>query len=54
MKAGTVLSIEDSDLKPPYNRISLQNSRNAIERVEQACARSHPGTQAGIHGGVSH
>jgi hypothetical protein len=43
MKAGSVLSIEGTDLKPPYNRISLQNSRNAIERVEQACARSHPG-----------
>jgi hypothetical protein len=43
MKAGSVLSIEGTDLKPPYNRISLQNSRNAIERVEQVCARPHSG-----------
>jgi hypothetical protein len=39
MKAGSALSIEGSDLKPPYNRISLQNSRQAIERIEWACAR---------------
>ncbi len=40
MKAGQLLSIEGTDLKSPYNRIFLENSRNAIERVEQACARS--------------
>jgi hypothetical protein len=38
MKAGSTLSIEGSDLKPPYNRISLQNSRQAIERIEWVCA----------------
>jgi hypothetical protein len=42
MKAGGALSIEGTALKPPYNRISLQNSRRAIERAERACARSHP------------
>jgi hypothetical protein len=42
MKAGQALSIEGADLKPPYNRISLQNSRQAIERIERTCARSHP------------
>ncbi len=42
MKAGKELSIEGTDLKPPYNRISLQNSREAIERIERACTRSHP------------
>jgi len=38
MKAGSALLIEGSDLKPPYNRISLQSSRQAIERIEWACA----------------
>ncbi len=47
MKAGKMLSIEGSDLNPPHNRISLQNSRKAIEPIEQACARSHP-SAAGI------
>ena len=42
MKAGSVLAIEGSDLNAPYNRISLQNSREAIERIERACGRSHP------------
>ena len=42
MKAGSVLAIEGSDLEAPYNRISLQNSREAIERIERACGRSHP------------
>jgi hypothetical protein len=42
MKAGSALSIEGTDLKPPYNRISLQNSRQAIERIERACGRLHP------------
>jgi hypothetical protein len=39
MKSGGALSIEGADLKAPYNRISLQNSRKAIERIEHACAR---------------
>jgi hypothetical protein len=42
MKAGSALSIEGTDLKPPNNRISLQYSRKAIEQIEQTCARSHP------------
>ena len=42
MKAGSALSIESTDLKPPNNRISLQSSRNAIEQIEQTCARLHP------------
>lgn len=42
MKAGKVLSIEGTDLTPPYNRISLENSRKAIEPIEQICARSRP------------
>jgi hypothetical protein len=40
MKAGSVLSIEGGDLEAPYNRISLQNSREAIERVERVCGRA--------------
>ena len=42
MKAGSALSIEDTDLKPPNNRISLQNSRKAIEQIESTCGRSYP------------
>ena len=42
MKAGSAILIEGTDLKPPYNRISLQNSRQAIERIERACGRSYP------------
>ncbi len=42
MKAGHVISIHGSHLQPPYNRISLENSRNAIERIEGACARPYP------------
>jgi hypothetical protein len=38
MMAGSALSIEGSDLKPPYNRISLQSSRQAIERIEWMCS----------------
>ena len=44
MKAGKVLTIEGADLKPPYNRISLQNSRKAIERIERACGRPSAAT----------
>src|SRR5262249_17765709 len=40
MKAGSSLSIEGANLAPPYNRIALQNSRQAIERVEWMCAGS--------------
>jgi hypothetical protein len=40
MKAGSAVSIEGTDLKPPHNRISLQNSRKAIERIESGCARA--------------
>jgi hypothetical protein len=42
MKAGQALTIEGTGLEPPYNRISLQNSRQAIERVERACSRLYP------------
>jgi hypothetical protein len=42
MKAGRMVAIQGTDLKPPYNRIPLENSRTAIERVEQACVRSLP------------
>jgi hypothetical protein len=38
MMAGSALSIEGSDLKPPHNRISLQSSRQAIERIEWMCS----------------
>src|SRR5215475_7714537 len=42
MKAGSAISVQGSHLQSPYNRISLQNSRKAIERIEWACARSYP------------
>jgi hypothetical protein len=42
LKAGSAVSIEGSDLKPPYNRISLENSRSAIDQAERACARGYP------------
>jgi hypothetical protein len=42
MKSGQTISIQGSYLQPPHNRISLENSRKAIERVERACARSYP------------
>jgi hypothetical protein len=42
MMAGSALSIEGAKLEPPYNRISLQSSRQAIERVEWMCAGGAP------------
>jgi hypothetical protein len=42
MKAGSWLTIEGTNLAPPYNRISLQSSRQAIERVEWMCAGGPP------------
>jgi hypothetical protein len=39
MKAGSALLIEGTELKPPYNRVPLQNSRQAIERIERTCMR---------------
>lgn len=42
MKAGHVIAINGSHLQSPYNRISLENSRNAIERIEGACMRPYP------------
>lgn len=42
MKAGGAISVEGSHLQPPYNRISLENSRKAIERIEWACSRPYP------------
>lgn len=43
MKSGHMILIQDSRLQSPYNRISLENSRAAIERVEGACARPFQG-----------
>src|SRR6516225_11373394 len=42
MKAGSALSIEGTDLEPPNNLISLQNSRKAIEQIELTCGRLQP------------
>jgi hypothetical protein len=42
MKAGSTISVEGSHLQPPYNRISLENSRKAIERIEWVCSRPYP------------
>jgi hypothetical protein len=42
MKAGSAISVQGSHLQAPYNRISLENSRNAIERVEGVCERPYP------------
>jgi hypothetical protein len=42
MKSGSALSIQGTDLKAPNNLISLQNSRKAIEQIEQTCARLRP------------
>jgi hypothetical protein len=42
MKAGDMVLVEGSHVQAPYNRISLENSRKAIERVEWVCARPYP------------
>ena len=42
MKAGSMVSIQGSHLQAPYNRISLENSRKAIEKIEWVCARPYP------------
>jgi hypothetical protein len=42
LKAGSAISVQGSHLQAPYNRISLENSRNAIERVEWVCERPYP------------
>ena len=39
MKSGHMILIQGSHLRSPYNQISLENSRTAIERVEEACDR---------------
>jgi hypothetical protein len=39
MKAGSAISVQGSHLQAPYNRISLENSRKAIERIEWVCER---------------
>jgi hypothetical protein len=39
MKSGHMILIQGSHLQSPYNQISLENSRTAIERVEEACDR---------------
>jgi hypothetical protein len=40
MKSGHTISIQVPQLQAPYNEISLENSRPAIESVERMCARS--------------
>jgi hypothetical protein len=45
MKAGSAISVQGSHLQSPYNRISLENSRKAIERIEGACARPYPSAE---------
>lgn len=40
MKSGHTILIQGSRLQSPYNQISLEGSRTAIERVERACG--HP------------
>ena len=42
MKSGQTISIQGSYLQPPHNRISLENSRKAIERIEYGCMRPYP------------
>jgi hypothetical protein len=42
MKAGSAISVQGSHLQAPYNRISLENSRKAIERIEWVCERPYP------------
>ena len=42
MKAGSAILIQGSHLEAPYNRISLESSRKAIERSERACGRLYP------------
>ncbi len=39
MKSSKTLTIENTELPPPHNRISMQNSRKAIEYVERVCTR---------------
>ena len=43
MKSGHMIAIHGSRLQPPYNQISLENSRAAIERVDRTCARPFQG-----------
>jgi hypothetical protein len=42
MKAGSMISVQGAHLQAPYNRISLDNSRRAIETIEWTCARPYP------------
>jgi hypothetical protein len=41
-EGGQHISVQGSHLQAPYNRISLENSRKAIERIEWACSRPYP------------
>jgi hypothetical protein len=43
MKAGSAISVQGLHVQAPYNRISLENSRKAIERIEWACESPAPG-----------
>lgn len=42
MKSGAAIEIRGTQLEPPYNRISLESSRKAIEWTERSCGRSFP------------
>jgi hypothetical protein len=42
MKAGSAVAIQGSRLEAPYNRISLESSRKAIEWTERACGHFYP------------
>ena len=42
MKGGSAISVQGSHIQTPYNRISLENSRKAIERIEWACESPYP------------
>jgi hypothetical protein len=43
MKSGHTLAVQGTNLQPPHNLISLENSRTAIERIERACGRQVSG-----------
>ncbi len=45
MKSSKTLTIENAELAPPHNRISMQNSRKAIEYVERVCNRRPSATR---------
>src|SRR5258708_37751622 len=42
MKGGSAISVQGTHIQTPYNRISLENSRKAIERIEWAWESPYP------------